>query len=61
MFINIFNSAKAHIKGGRKYPKIDGIVTFKETKNGVLVSAKINVLVNFLDFTFMKELLVVEI
>lgn len=42
MFINIFNSAKAHIKGGRKYPKIDGIVTFKETKNGVLVTAKIN-------------------
>lgn len=37
-----FNNAKAHIKGGKKYPNIDGIVTFKETKNGVLVTAKIN-------------------
>lgn len=42
MFTNIFNSAKAHIKGGKKYPKIDGIVTFKETKNGILMTAKIN-------------------
>ena len=42
MFTNIFNSAKAHIKGGKKYPKINGIVTFKETKNGILVTAKIN-------------------
>lgn len=41
MFTNIFNSAKAHIKGGKKYPKIDGIVTFKETKEGVLVTAKV--------------------
>lgn len=42
MLINIFHSAKAHIKGGKKYPKINGIVTFKETKYGVLVTAKIN-------------------
>ena len=42
MFDNIFNSAKAHIKGGKKYPQIDGIITFKETKNGVLVTAKVN-------------------
>ncbi len=42
MFISIFNNAKAHITGGRKYPKIDGIVTFKETKNGILLTAKIN-------------------
>lgn len=42
MFTNIFSSAKAHIKGGKKYPKIDGTVTFKEIKNGVLVTAKIN-------------------
>ncbi len=42
MFTNIFNTAKAHIKGGKKYPKIDGTVTFKETKNGVIVTAKIN-------------------
>ena len=33
--------AKAHIKGGKGYPNIDGTVTFKETKNGVLVTAKI--------------------
>ncbi len=42
MFRHIFNNAKAHIKGGTKYPKIDGIVTFKETKNGVIITAKIN-------------------
>ncbi len=42
MFTNIFNTAKAHIKGGKKYPKIDGAVTFKETKNGVIMTAKIN-------------------
>lgn len=42
MFTNILNRAKAHIKGGKKYPKIDGIVTFKETKNGILINAKIN-------------------
>ncbi len=42
MFTNIFNIAKAHIKGGKKYPKIDGTVTFRETKNGVIVTAKIN-------------------
>lgn len=42
MFLNIFNSAKAQIKGSKKYPKIDGIVTFKETKDGVLVTAQIN-------------------
>lgn len=41
MFTNILNKATAHIKGGKKYPKIDGIVTFKQTKNGVLVVAKI--------------------
>lgn len=37
-----FYDAKAHIKGGKSYPSIDGTVTFKETKNGVLVTAKIN-------------------
>lgn len=42
MFSNIFKMAKAHIKGSTKYPKIDGIVTFKETENGVLLTAKIN-------------------
>ena len=37
-----FYDAKAHIKGGKNYPNIDGTVTFKETKKGVLVTAKIN-------------------
>lgn len=41
MFKNIFDSAKAYIKGGKKYPKIDGVVTFRETKNGVLITAKV--------------------
>ena len=42
MFLNGFKTAKAHIKGGKEFPKIDGIVTFKETRNGVLVTAKID-------------------
>lgn len=42
MFSNIFKTANAHIKGSTKYPKINGIVTFKETKDGVLLTAKIN-------------------
>ena len=42
MLSNIFYDAKAIIKGNRKYSKINGTVTFKETKNGVLVTAKIN-------------------
>ena len=42
MFSNIFKSAKAHIKGSTKYPKIDGIVAFKETTDGVILTAKIN-------------------
>ena len=42
MFNSIFNSAKAHIKGGKKFPKIDGIITFKEVKDGVILTAKVN-------------------
>ena len=42
MFTNIFNIAKANIKGGKKYPKINGVVTFRVVKNGVLVTAKVN-------------------
>ena len=42
MFISIFNTAKAYVKGGKKYPKIDGTVTFRDTKNGVILTAKIN-------------------
>lgn len=37
-----FKKAKAHIKGGKRFPQIDGIVDFKETPNGVLLTAKIN-------------------
>ena len=37
-----FNRAKAYIKGGKKFPQINGIVTFKETSDGVLLTAKIN-------------------
>lgn len=33
--------AKANIKGGKKYPNIKGTVTFKQTKEGVIVTAKI--------------------
>ncbi len=42
MFLKIFNSAQAHIKGGKQYPKINGTVTFKETKEGILITSKIN-------------------
>lgn len=41
MFFNTLNKAVSHIKGGKNYPKIDGLVTFKETKDGVLLTAKI--------------------
>lgn len=37
-----FNSAKADIKGGKKFPKINGTVVFKEIKNGVMLTAKVN-------------------
>ena len=42
MFLNVFNTAKAHIKGGKKFPEINGIVTFKEVKDGVILTAKVN-------------------
>ena len=42
MFLNVFNTAKAHIKGGKKIPEINGIVTFKEVKDGVILTAKVN-------------------
>lgn len=41
MFLNTFYNAKANIKGGKEFPKINGIVTFKETKNGVILTANI--------------------
>ena len=42
MISNIFYDAKAHIKGGKAFPNIDGYVYFKETKDGVLLTAKIH-------------------
>lgn len=42
MFSNLFRTAKANMKGGKKYPKIRGTVTFKETDEGVLVTAKVH-------------------
>lgn len=42
MFQTIFNDAKAVIKGGKQYPNLKGTVSFKETKDGVLVTAKIH-------------------
>lgn len=36
-----FLNVKAQIKGGKKYPNINGIVTFKQTKEGIIVTAKI--------------------
>lgn len=41
MLFNFFKTADAHIRGGKEYPQIDGIVSFKETKDGVLLTAKV--------------------
>ena len=41
MFDQILQIARAEIKGGKKYPQIEGIVTFRQTKRGVIVTAKI--------------------
>lgn len=38
---SIFYNAKADIKGNNEFPNIKGAVYFKETSNGVLVTAKI--------------------
>lgn len=42
MLLSVFYDVKANIKGGKEYPNINGFVYFKETKNGVVVTAKIN-------------------
>ena len=36
-----FNTAKAHIMGGKNFPKINGVVTFKDVKDGIILTAKI--------------------
>ena len=41
MFSHNIIKAKADINGGTTYPKIKGQVYFKETKNGVIVTAQI--------------------
>lgn len=41
MISKIFPSAKAHIKGGKAYPQIDGYAYFDNTKNGVLLTIKV--------------------
>lgn len=38
----IFNTAKANIKGDKEYSNISGVVTFRETSRGILVTAKIS-------------------
>ncbi len=42
MILNIFRNAKAIIKGGKEYPKITGTVYFKESNDGVIITAKID-------------------
>lgn len=42
MFIFNKKEAHAHIKGGKKYPNINGEVDFKETREGVILTAKIH-------------------
>lgn len=42
MFSNVYKIAKAHIIGSRNFPKINGIVTFKEVKDGVILTAQIS-------------------
>ncbi len=42
MFSSILYDAKAHIKGSKQYPNINGFVYFKKVKNGIVMTAKIN-------------------
>ena len=41
MLMNFLTNAKANIKGGKMFPNITGTVLFRETSQGVLVTAKI--------------------
>lgn len=34
-------NAKAYIKGGSKFPNINGVVYFKQLKEGVMITANI--------------------
>lgn len=42
MFSSFFYGAKANIKGGKDYSKLDGKVYFYETPNGVVMTVKIS-------------------
>ena len=37
-----FNTAKAHITGGKNFPEINGTITFKEVIDGVILTVKVN-------------------
>ena len=37
----LLDIAKAEVRGGKKYPRIRGIVNFRQTSKGVLITAKI--------------------
>jgi len=41
MFLSVFYNAKATVKGVKDYPNIKGEIFFSETKNGVIMTAKI--------------------
>ena len=56
MFFNFGKEAKAYIKGGKDNPSINGFVTFKETINGVLLTAKIRGLPESKDNCYRKIL-----
>lgn len=37
----LLSIARAEIRGGKKYPKIRGVVNFRQTNKGVLITAKV--------------------
>ena len=37
-----FNTAKAYISGGKDYPEISGVISFREIGDGVIVTSKIS-------------------
>lgn len=41
MLCSFIYDAKAHIRGSKKYPNIDGFVYFRESKDGVILTAKV--------------------
>ena len=41
MFFKKLNSIEAKIKGGKNHPNINGIINFKETKKGIIMTVNI--------------------